>query len=159
MVEVAMKPSDRTIRPSADALRRLPTLDVMTPDDWPESLRERARQADVDFRLELKLETRDRKYWLCTRGADKLRPGVLREWVVGYVIMESKDPRRKGEMMPYGPEATDELQDIDYVNLLREQIDLLAEQFAEEPSEECREKLDAAKREYDAMYNKWRKRE
>jgi hypothetical protein len=106
---------------------------VETEEDRTEAYQERVDALGIDLRLELKLETRTCKYWLCTRGADKPGPDVLPGWVVGDVTPESKLPGSKGEMgQPYGPDRADRLQDFDYMNLILEQIGLLEEESERE---------------------------
>jgi hypothetical protein len=152
-----MNKPDQGIRPSPEALRRLPTLKVETEEDGSEYYQERVKALGIDVRLELKLETQTCKYWLCTRGADKPGPGVLPNWIVGYVTPESKLPGSKGEMgQPYGPEQTDRFQELDYMNLIKEEIDLMAEENDRNPSDEWEEKLKAARAEYHAVVNKLR---
>jgi len=90
------------------------------------------------------LETRDARYWLCTQGAEQPRPGVLKNWVVGNVTVE---PNARGEvsLMAYSPEETKQLQGIDYMNLLREEVDWLYERAEADPTAEKRRRLDEAR--------------
>jgi hypothetical protein len=100
------------IRPRAADLAQLPTLDVMTPDQGvSEDARDYARAVGIDFRLELKLERPDCRYWLCTQGrqpqpGERLLSGPLASWTVGYVIAEPLVPDEHGEyeMFAYGPD-------------------------------------------------------
>jgi hypothetical protein len=55
------------IRPSVEELRPLPTLRVATPETGGESMREYCQDRGFDYRLELKLETEEARYWVCTR--------------------------------------------------------------------------------------------
>ncbi len=152
-----MSAEHRPIRPSAEQLRDLPTLDTWTPDSpaWA-PLREQTRAFGVEFLLELKLETRDARYWVCTEGAEQPRTGVLKNWVVGNVTVE---PKARGEvsLMAYNPEETKQLQGIDYMNLLREEVDWLYERAEADPTGENRRGLDEARDELTRLIERLKK--
>jgi hypothetical protein len=151
-----MSTENKPIRPSADQLRGLPTLDTWTPDSptWAR-LRDHSRAAGVDFRLELKLETRDARYWLCTRGADGPGPGVLPNWVVDNVTVE---PTGEGEvdLWAYNPAETKQLQEIDYMNLLKEEVERLYEQAEADPAPENLRKLNEVRAELTRLIERLR---
>jgi hypothetical protein len=140
-----MSAEHRAIRPSAEELRGLPTLDTWTADSpfWA-PLRERILAAGADSRLELKLETRDARFWLCTRGADGSDPAVLANWVVGNVTVE---PTAEGEadLWVYRPAETRQLQEIDYMNVLREDVDRLYGRAEADRTFDNMRKLDEAR--------------
>ncbi len=90
-------------------------------------------------------------------GSDQPGSGLPPNFFVGYVTPEWKQPGGRGELgQPYGPSETDQLQDIDYVNLIKEQIDIIAEEYEKRPSEAVLVKLEAARTEYEVMFKKWR---
>ena len=140
-----MSAEHRAIRPSAEELRGLPTLDTWTPDSpfWA-PLRERVLAAGPDAQLELKLETRDARFWLCTRGADGPGPGVLANWVVGNVTVEPT-AEVEADLWVYGPAETLKLQGIDYMNVLREEVDRLYERAEADSTPDNMRKLNEAR--------------
>ena len=75
----------QSIRPRAEYLRALPTLRVSTPETDGEEMREFCRARGFDYRLELKLETTEARFWLITRCVGEGIPG----WEEGVVIVES----------------------------------------------------------------------
>ncbi len=145
------------IAPSAEKLRELPTLAVDTSQNGTETLQQIAKAAGVDYRLELKLETKDYKYWLCTKGIEERRPGVPQSWVVDYVSRESKSPNDDGtfDMVPYGPQETADLQRVDYMNLIKEEIEVLMERCEIEPSPEVLRELESARNELLKLLRNW----
>jgi hypothetical protein len=138
------------VRPRAESLRGLPTLDVETPesDRVHEVLRDLARRHGVDYVLESKLETPTARYWLCTKGLPgPCAWGVLiapEAWVEGYVTVE---PVGDGEFHSYGPDQAGRLQALDYLNLLREERDRLDAECAREVTPEAEAQLRATREE------------
>jgi hypothetical protein len=102
-----------------------------------------------DYRAELKLVTREYKYWLCTKGlAPGLAPkwsGVLENWTAGYVTMKSLMPDEHGDcsMWAYGPDSVQWLQGLDYLEMLRTECDRLTRLHRQQPSWETAKELDA----------------
>ena len=74
-----------SVLPRADYLRALPTLRVSTPETDGKEMQEFCRARGFDYRLELKLETAETRYWLITRCVGQGIPG----WKEGVVIAES----------------------------------------------------------------------
>jgi hypothetical protein len=150
-----MTVGSRPIRPTPDFLRGLPTLAVETPNDGTETVRERARELGIDFRLELKLETRRARFWLCTQGADAPGRGPD-NWVVGYVTAESREADEAGDysMIPYGPDQVKTVQKTDYVNMLREELDVLLDRDEATPSWEVKRQIDAVRKELNTLISR-----
>jgi hypothetical protein len=90
----------------------------MTLDDCGEDLRDYCKKCGVNPVLELKLETPDARYWLCTQGASKASGGVMECHVVGYVTPEYLDDGMWDFGQPYGPETVNWLQGMDYYRAL-----------------------------------------
>jgi hypothetical protein len=151
-----MSTEHRPVRPSADQLRGLPTLDTWTPDSpmWAR-LRDRSRAAGVDFRLELKLETRDARFWLCTRGADGPGPGVLPNWIVDNVTVEPT-AGAEADLPAYSPAETKPLQALESMNLAREEVDRLHERAEADPTPENLRKLDEVRDELTRLIERLR---
>jgi hypothetical protein len=163
MADQADSPRASKIRPRADYLRQLPTLDTQTPDspNVPEDLRALARRHGVDYALELKLETPTARYWLCTRGLSAPRTVPAAEaggplpvqlpdgWVEGYVTVEPVPPPAGGlrDCWAYGPEQTPWLQGMDYLDLLREECSRLEVACAYEPRPATERQLEATRAE------------
>jgi hypothetical protein len=106
----------RSVRPTPDALRALPTQETETPAEG--------------VAWELKLVTDDAKYWLCTQGNGG-ESGRCSQFVAGRVIVEPRTPdpeTGEAEMVDYGPENVRELQGVDYIDRLVGQIELLKRQ-------------------------------
>ncbi len=142
----------KSIRPRAAYLTQLPTLAVETAADGSEQLREAAKRYGIDFRLELKLETQQCKYWLCTRGAEQ--PGHGPDaWVVGYVTMEAREPNEEGECecWSYGPDSTSWLQAWDYQKALQTELACFSDRQEREPSRERAKQIEATRKELEAL--------
>jgi len=109
-----------SIRPSLEHLRQLPTLSVRAPETDGENIQEHCRASGTDYRLELKLETEDYRFWLCTRSVGEPFTG----WRDDAVLMENVKPDEDGllQMSPYGADDLKLLQKIDYLNLLRNEL-------------------------------------
>jgi hypothetical protein len=145
------------LRPSAQALRELPTLDTRTPERGvTEELRKAVGELGAaDFCLELKLRTPTREYWLCTRGFAKSVPGHLEGFTVGYVTVDSKDEDGLCDSVTYGPNDVRTLHGLDYLRALRTELEAL--QTASEKTqkgrwererriEELRQEIDATEK-------------
>jgi hypothetical protein len=74
-----------SVRPRAEYLRSLPTLRVSTPETDGVEMQQFCRARHFDYRLELKLETEETRYWLITRCVGAGIPG----WHEGGVVAES----------------------------------------------------------------------
>jgi hypothetical protein len=112
------------LRPRAEYLQSLPTLAVETPEAAvSEAVREYTRHYGVVFRLELKLVTTERRYWLCTQGLPPgtVQPGSeLESWTVGFVTIDPLQPDEAGGCWrcAYGPDSASFLQGLDYLAML-----------------------------------------
>jgi len=104
----------------------LPTLRVQTPETDGESVRDHCHARGADYRLELKLETEEYRYWLCTRCVGE----PFTDWREGAVIVENVQPNEYGEyeMLPYASEDLKRLQRLDYFRVLRQELDRLIQQ-------------------------------
>jgi hypothetical protein len=145
----------KQIRPRAEYLATLPTLEVDTPEKSADAVSDWARPLGVNYRLELKLVTDQYRYWLCTQGATTGQPGGVANLVVGYVTMESIEPDEHGEcsLYAYGPEDTAWFQGLDYAHMLREDVEQLKEELARDPgSWEKRKALGAAVAELETVW-------
>jgi hypothetical protein len=114
------------VRPRAQYLRQLPTLARQTAEQAPTEQQELARRAGIDFVLELKLQTPEARWWLCTQGAAEARPGVPRGWIVDYITPEYPDNNggwRADDSAAYGPQNTAWLQGNDYLQMLTDECD------------------------------------
>jgi hypothetical protein len=140
------------IRPSAEALRKLPTLKTETPEDWP-ALRERAESKGVRPILELKLETADTRYWLCTQGFAEKPEGGPYNWIVGYVTIDYKN--ESGDWASdgtcYGPDSTKFLQGNDYLRGLVAKKETLQAKQEREHSWETAKEISAIQAEIDQI--------
>jgi len=98
---------------------------VSTPETDGETMKSYCRDHGFDYQLELKLETEDRRYWLCTRCVGQ---GFAR-WHEGVALVENVKPNEAGEheMTPYGANDVKTLQRVDYSMLLMAQLDRLLE--------------------------------
>jgi hypothetical protein len=145
MVEVPNR-----VRPRAQYLKQLPTLDRLTPEQAPPPLRDLARAKGVDFVLELKLVTPGGRYWLCTQGAAEPLPGAPRCWVVDYITPEYARPDGTWQMddrAAYGPQTTAWLQGNDYLQMLTDEYERLQRQHAEEASWQVVQQMEVTKEE------------
>jgi len=94
---------------------------------------------------ELKLVTRDTKYWLCTHGSS----GDGGPFVSGRVVAESVKPNPetgRHDILEYGPEDVPELQGVDYIRGLTDQIQDLERQQLEQFSHARAQEQDEARR-------------
>ncbi len=140
MTEVTPK-----VRPRAQYLRQLPTLARRAVEQSPPHIQELARGKGADFVLELKLQTPDARYWLCTQGVPEARPGVPKGWVVDYITPEYLWPDgtwQLDETAAYGPQSTPWLQGNDYLQMLTDEFERLQRQHADEPSWQTAQQLE-----------------
>jgi hypothetical protein len=109
-----------SIRPDPEYLKTLPTLAVLTPKVASKAMKKFCSADRFDYRLELKLETHDARYWLITRWSAK-GPSVVRR---GVVLHESLTANARGqyEMIPYTLAVAKKLQQYDYWLLLRAEL-------------------------------------
>jgi hypothetical protein len=131
------------IRPTPEKLRELPTIDVLTQDDGTEAWRDRARQLGVEIRMELKLQAEDESYWLCTRGVNGPNPDVPQSWIVGNVTIGFSDD----EVTTYGPDNVIAFQRLDYMDILKANLNQLCELDEQEPSHETKTEIDKTREE------------
>jgi hypothetical protein len=122
------------IRPGIETLRHLPTL-----------RRENRRINGLEGVLELKLESDERRYWVCASSSTAARPDAIpEEFRVDFITMEVYNPETDGwDAVAYGPEKTKELQLVDYFEVLGRRLDeLLARELPDSPEETRRELSD-----------------
>jgi hypothetical protein len=155
----------RAVRPTADYLRQLPTLETITQDDWPEVMEHVPPHRRRDFTLELKLVTAEAKYWLCTKGypepptltAEETGAGYgLRQaemYVAGYVSIEPRErgPGRAREFLPYGPGETAWFQGVDYWRMLADECERLQRQLKRKHTWELDKQLEATIKEMERV--------
>jgi hypothetical protein len=97
-----------TIRPTLNSLRSLPTLHQVS-EPWG--------------RLELKLETRDTRYWITTEGVSKKTSGTPINYVIDYVTVETLSEDGNWDLKAvYSPEAWKLSQAFDYCQILYQDI-------------------------------------
>jgi hypothetical protein len=97
-----------TIRPTLQSLRRLPTLHSVS-ESWG--------------RLELKLETRDTRYWITTEGVSKKTSGTPINYVIDYVTVEKLSEDGNWDLKAvYSPEAWKLSQAFDYSQILHQDL-------------------------------------
>jgi hypothetical protein len=145
------------VRPRAEYLRQLPTLETITQQNWPFVLEDLPPERKTDFTLELKLVTADAKYWLCTKGLPEplaLTPQEM-GWqcgvrlpdtaVVGYVTIEPREPDENGicELRSYGPKDTTWFQAMDYWRMLDEELRRLQKQHQRKQTWDLVKQIDA----------------
>jgi hypothetical protein len=118
------------IRPRAQYLKQLTSQARRAPneDDPPAG-------GGLDVVLELKLQTPDARYWLCTQGLSQPQPGLPRAWVVDYIVPEYRlddGSWRFEEAEAYGPQSTPWLQGNDYLQMLADEYERLKHRYEEE---------------------------
>jgi hypothetical protein len=139
----------RPVRPRAEYLQALPTQRICTPDQGSDpEVRECARELGVDFQLDLKLVKDGYEFWLCTKGADRPREGVPEAWVVWHIWMVPLNPTDgEEESIMYGPDATKELQGMDYLQWLGDRMEELQALDKRSFSWDTKKQIDETKRE------------
>jgi hypothetical protein len=96
------------IRPTLQSLRCLPTLHAVS-ESWG--------------RLELKLETRDTRYWITTEGVSKKTNGTPINYVIDYVTVEKLSEDGNWDLKAvYSPEAWKLSQAFDYCQILQQDL-------------------------------------
>src|SRR5262249_34880178 len=106
---------------------------------------------------ELKLETPTHRYWLCTKGLSEPTPGLPDNWVVNYVTREKRGAKNgEWDMHAYGPDQLLTHQEIDYMNILRQEIDRLEAEQAQTPSSETARSLDETLKEFVSLAERLR---
>lgn len=104
--------TETIIRPTLASLRQLPTL-FQVSESWG--------------KLELKLETRDTRYWVTTEGVPHKTSGAPINYVVDYVTVEKLSADGNWDLKAvYSPEAWKLSQAFDYCQMLQAEIDRLA---------------------------------
>jgi hypothetical protein len=117
------------IRPKAEKLRELPTLEQrVLLDKSGKQLRAYCLEKQINPVWELKLVTSEARYWLCTQGLPEF-PGpykgadLVAGLMVGDVIPEFLNQKGKWEQdKPYAPKEALALQKYDYCRQLFERI-------------------------------------
>jgi hypothetical protein len=100
--------STTTIRPTLQSLRSLPTLHQVS-ESWG--------------RLELKLETRDTRYWITTEGVAQKTSGTPINYVINYVTVEKLSDDGNWDLKAvYSPEAWRLSQAFDYCQILYQDL-------------------------------------
>jgi hypothetical protein len=135
-----------SIRPTLDALRDLPTL------------RQERRVLDgVEGVLDLKLESDERRYWICS-SATVLRPGaaVPPELCTDNVTMEVFNPEaEEWDAFVYSPDRTKELQMVDYFQVLGRRLDELLSREAPDSIVDTRREIEELRSEFLALRKLW----
>jgi hypothetical protein len=105
----------------AGYFQQLQTLQVLTLDRCSARLRELCRRHKFNWKLELKLETLEFRYWLCTEGLPEPKQGLSGSYVVGHVVREYREESGAWQFdeAKYGPDDVKELQALDFFDLLR----------------------------------------
>jgi hypothetical protein len=97
-----------TIRPTLQSLRSLPTLHHVS-ESWG--------------RLELKLETRDTRYWITTEGVSRKTSGTPINYVIDYVTVEKLSDDGNWDLKAvYSPDAWRLSQAFDYFQILYQDL-------------------------------------
>jgi hypothetical protein len=112
-----------SIRPSPESLKALPTLRVLTSDTDGEVTRRYCRARGCSFQLELKWETETTRFWLITHCVGEPFPG----WEEGKVFVDGLELNHTAERdgLPYGSADLKRLQRLDYIAMLRGELDNL----------------------------------
>ena len=106
------------IRPALDSLRRLPTIHQV---------------AECWGKLELKLETRDTRYWVTTEGVPAKTTGTPINYVQDYVTVEKLSEDGNWDLKAvYSPEAWRLSQGFDYCQMLYQELNRLNEDLEEQ---------------------------
>ena len=117
-----MMSATNAIRPSAAFLAKLPTLSSEHEGTASEDLLNACKACGFDsFRLELKLETPEHQYWVCTRGQANCRPGQFESLTVGRVTISFRNSSGEWECDGDSYDSNDlpRLRGIHYVTYLR----------------------------------------
>jgi hypothetical protein len=124
----------------------LPTLRVSTPTEgdfqpfapfFPE----------INFRLELKLERGEFRYWVCTQGADN-GPEMF---LVGYVTREPIGDGKDEEYLSYNVEEAWLYAGFSYLNALRDEMESLLTVQGKCFSHERGKEIELLRREMDSV--------
>jgi hypothetical protein len=140
------------IRPRPERLRELPTLETRTMDQCTGLHRDLLQADGIDWVSELKMDTPEVRYWLCTKGLDHARPEWTEGCVVGYVTPEYR--RADGSWAPgiaYGSTEVDRLQGMDYLHKLLEELRQLHDREKNDLSWELKKQIDATQQELYAV--------
>jgi hypothetical protein len=138
-----------SIRPSVDSLRRLPSI-----------RQEKRVLQGVDGVFDLKLESEERRFWVCTSRslahAEGETPAFFRP---DHVVMEVRNPETEAwDSFVYGPGDTKELQMFDYFDLLGRRLDELLAREAPESPRETRKEIEELRRDFLALRQLWNQR-
>jgi hypothetical protein len=126
-------PTAMTIRPTLKTLRRMPTLHQVS-ETWG--------------KLELKLETRDTRYWITTEGVPQKTTGTPINYVLDYVTVEKLTEEGRWDLKAvYSPEAWKLSQAFDYCQMLSRELVRLNDQMEKAFSWETRKQIDNVQRE------------
>jgi hypothetical protein len=105
------------IRPALHALRSMPTLHLVS-ETWG--------------KLELKLETKDTRYWITTEGVPQKTSGTPINYVVDYVTVEKLSEDGNWDLKAvYSPEAWKLSQAFDYCQILYQELNALTARLGE----------------------------
>jgi hypothetical protein len=132
------------IRPRPEHLRELPTLATRTTDQCTALHRQLLEADGIDWVTELKLDSAEVRYWLCTRGLDHARPDWSEGCVVGYITPEYR--RSDGTWVPglaYGSAEVDRLQGMDYLHKLLRELRHLHDREKNDVSWALKKQIDA----------------
>jgi hypothetical protein len=125
------------IRPALESLRLLPTIHQVA-ESWG--------------RLELKLETRDTRYWVTTEGVPQKMSGTPINYVQDYVTVEKRSEDGSWDLKAvYSPEAWRLSQGFDYCQLLYQELHDLNALQEEEFSWERIEQIERVERELETV--------
>jgi hypothetical protein len=125
------------IRPALESLRSLPTIHQVA-ESWG--------------RLELKLETRDTRYWVTTEGVPQKMSGTPINYVQDYVTVEKRSEDGSWDLKAvYSPEAWRLSQGFDYCQLLYQELHDLNTLQEEEFSWERIEQIERVERELETV--------
>jgi len=99
-------------------------------------------------KLELKLETRDTRYWITTEGVPSKTTGTPINYVLNYVTVEKLTEDGHWDLKAvYSPEAWKLSQGFDYCQLLCRELDQLQQRLETAFSWELRSQIDHVERE------------
>ncbi len=122
-----------TIRPALQSLRDLPTL-YQIAETWG--------------KLELKLETKDTRYWVTTEGVRERTSGAPINYIVNYVTVEKLTDEGNWDLNAvYSPEAWRLSQGFDYCQALQNDLHRLRDQLEAEFSWETLSQIEEVERE------------
>jgi hypothetical protein len=121
------------IRPALQSLRSMPTLHQV---------------AETWGKLELKLETKDTRYWITTEGVPQKTSGTPINYVVDYVTVEKLSEDGNWDLKAvYSPEAWKLSQAFDYCQILYQELNGLTTQLEESFSWDTARRIEEVQKE------------